>query len=61
MDEADPRQVFFLEREKLKSEGRFKIDLGKSLPIDRLYYQHMSKTKVVEEACKKHDDALHDG
>ena len=29
--------------------------------MDRLYYQHLAKTKVVEEACKKHGDALSDG
>jgi hypothetical protein len=52
MEQVDPRDVFFLENQKLRKENKFKVDSGSALTLEQfnLYYKNVrDKPKLVEE------------
>lgn len=52
MEQVDPRDVFFLENQKLRKENKFKVDSGSALTPEQfnLYYKNVrDKPKLVEE------------
>jgi len=56
MEKTDPRDVFFLENQKLRKENKFKVDSGQALSLEQfnLYYKNVKdKPKLVEELYQK--------